>query len=419
MDKENDQKKQTPDPINSPIDSLLPPAQIHLFSNDEQTKNTFQELTEDWRFGRISMSVRGENLDEAITHYSRRKSPTLIIIQTETTDEAFQKKLEELSGVCGEETAAIVIGPVNDVQLYRHLTGMGISDYLVKPVSPTDMLAAIASSLQDIVGAVDSHLMAVYGIKGGVGATSVAAMMAHILSDSFHAKTLILDASGGASTLWTHFGFAPSGTLIEAARAIVDKDDDAFKRLIIKKGDYLHVMNCGAESIMDNPIAAQAFEMLLDKCLTLYPNVVLDLSRAPVQLTRMVMARANSIALVATPRVPDLSITKLMLKDLRELPGAAGRHPFIIINKSAMVKSTDISASDAAEALQTENVATLDWDAALFGETENSGEFIAERGGFVKYQSTLIPIIEKITGYKPVKDEAVKKDFLSFLKGGK
>jgi pilus assembly protein CpaE len=403
-----------------PVGGLLPPAQIHLFSEDEATLKTFQELSEDWRFGRISMSVRGKNLDEAIAHYTRRKSPTLIIIQTEDTSDAFQGNLGGLADVCQEGTAAIVIGPVNDVQLYRHLTGMGISDYLVKPVSDTQFTEAIATALQDIVGAVDSHLMAIAGVKGGVGTTTLCAMTAHVLSKNFQAKTLILDASGGASTLWTHFGFSPSGTLIEAARAVVDRDNDAFERLIVRKNDYLYVLNCGAESILDNPIAPQAFEMLLDKCLTLYPNVIVDLSRAPVKLIRMVTARANSIGIVTAPRVPDLSIAKLMLKNLRDMPGAAARIPTIFLNKIGAAKASDITAQDVKDALQSDKVVPLPWNSEAFAATENSGDFIATKPAFKKYQSLLIPAIEQMTGYKQNSNDlkTAEGGLFSFLKGG-
>lgn len=401
MDNETQEKTTETKQSHQTIDSLLPPAQIHLFSNDQKTIDTFQALAEDWRFGRITLSVRGKDLDEAINHYSRRKSPTLVIIQSDNTDDTFQTQLDGLAGVCNEGTAAIVIGPVNDVQLYRHLTGMGISDYLVKPVASEQLVEAIARSLEEMIGAVNSHLLAVTGVKGGVGTTTVSAMIAHILANDLGQKTLILDASGGASTLWNHFGFAPSGTLIEATRAIVDHDEDAFNRLIIKRGEQLHVLNSGAESILDNPVATQAFEMLLDKCLSVYPNVVLDLSRAPVQLVRMVAARANAVAVVATPRVPDLSIAKLLLKDLNDMPGAQNRKPFIFLNKCGLSKSSDIAVSDINEALQTDNIASLPWDGTMFAESENGGDFIGKQSGFKPFLNTLLPVITKLMGHKP------------------
>lgn len=384
----------------SKIDSLLPPAQVHLFSDDQDTIKTFQNLAEDWRFGRISMGVRGTSVDEAITYYSRRKSPTLMIIQTETTDEDFQKKLEDLANVCSEGTAAIVIGPVNDVQLYRHLTGMGISDYLVRPVNAEHLVEAIATSLQDLVGAVDSHLMAITGVKGGVGTTAVSSMLASIMAYHLNAKVLVLDASGGASTLWNQFGFSPSGTLIEAARAIVDKDEDAFSRLIIKLSDNLHILNCGAESILDNPVATQAYEMLLDKCLSVYPHIVLDLSGAPVQIKRMVLARANSIGIVATPRVPDLSLAKLLLKDLNDMPGSHSRIPTIFLNKTGLNKNVDVPAKDVEEALEAKSLVEIPWHATLFAEAENSGEMLAALSGFKSYIPSLSDVIIRMTGLK-------------------
>lgn len=382
------------------VDSLLPPASIHIFSDDLETLNLFHALGEDWRFGRINIGIRGDNLDEAIEHYSRRKSPTLIIVQTENTDTDFQNKLADLASVCDEGTAAIVIGPVNDVQLYRHLTGMGISDYLVAPIETENVIGAIAQSLQDIVGAVDSHLMAFVGVNGGVGTTCVSAMISDILANDMGTKTLVMDASGAYSTLWNHFGFSPSGTLIEAARSIVDKDDDAFKRLIIKKSDNLHIINSGAEDIFDNPVATQAYEMLLDHCLSLYPYVIIDTSGAPTQIKRMILARANTIGITTTPCVTDLSLTKLIMKGLKSLPGMENKSPLILLNKTGISKSLEISKDDVKEALETDNIINLPWNADMFMESENNGKPLSSHNDFTTYKSLLLPQLIKITGLK-------------------
>ena len=305
MDNIKGQNTPSTQAANPKVGGLLPPAKIHLFSDDLDTLNLFHALGEDWRFGRVSMGIRGDNLDQAIDHYARRKSPTLVIIQTEDTGAEFEQKLANLAELCDENTAAIIIGPVNDVQLYRHLTAIGISDYLVAPLESENFVEAIASSLQNIVGAVDSRLMTFIGAKGGVGTTSVAAMAADVLSNHFKAKTLILDAAGAKSTLWNHFAFSPAGTLIEAARAVVDNDKDALNRLIVKKSDTLHVLNTGTENIFDNPVATQAYELLLDYFLAIYPYVILDTSNAPIQIIRMAANRSHNITLVATPHVTD------------------------------------------------------------------------------------------------------------------
>ena len=377
------------------IDSLLPPAKIHLFSHHTETKELFDSLAEDWRFGRIHLATRGENLENAIEYYSRRKSPTLILIQTDTIDEDFQKRLEDLASLCDEGTAAIVIGPVNDVQLYRHLTNLGISDYLVSPMDKEDLVQAMAGALQNIIGAVDSHLMAFVGVKGGVGTTSIASAMADTLSKSYNAKTLIMDAAGARSTLWNNFGFTPTGSLIEAALAIADNDKETFNRLIVKNTNNLHALNSGTENILDKPVAVEAYEMLLDHCLSIYPNIVLDTSAAPAAIKKVVLARANSICVVTTPSVPALSLTKIMLKALSNIPGGHNKKPIIIVNKAGLAKKEEVSTDDIQKILEIDDLIKIPFDSSTYALAENNGEKISEQKGFTAQEKLFKQMIER------------------------
>ena len=391
------------------VDSLLPPAKIHLFSDDLETLNLFHGMGEDWRFGRVSMGIRGDDLDQAIDHYSRRKSPTLVIIQTDTTNDVFQSRLADLADVCDEGTAAIIIGPVNDVQLYRHLTNIGISDYLVAPVASEDLINAIASSLQNIVGSVDSHLMSFIGVKGGVGTTCVSAIAAECMANHFTAKTLILDAAGANSTLWNHFEFSPSGTLIEAARAVVDHDMDALDRLFIKKSDYLTALNIGAENILDNTIATEAFEILLDHCLSIFPYVVMDLSSASQKIKRLCLTRSNSIKIVSTPRVPDLSLTKMMLKEIGDMPGSDSRKPSLIINKINRAKANDVASKDVKETFLDQAIIEFPWDGDLFSNAENNGVPLSTQSGYSLYSNILTPHLSTTTNMSHFKHDMTQK----------
>jgi pilus assembly protein CpaE len=372
-------------------------------------------LGEDWRFGRVNIAIRGEDLDQAISHYERRKSPTLIIIQTDEIGEEFESKLGQLANLCSEDTAAIVIGPDNDVQLYRHLINIGVSDYLVAPLDYEGFIEAIAASLENIVGSVDSHLMTLIGAKGGVGTTCISAMIADILSKDFGAKTLIMDAAGAHSTLWNHFEFSPSGKLIEAARAAADKDKDALDRLIVKKSETLHILNTGAEHILENPVAAQAYEILLDHMLSIYPYIVLDTSGAPTPVKKMAVTRASNIAIVSGPRVPDLSQTKIMIKSLGEIPGAENRKVSLFINKMGAAKLSDIPADDIKQTLNIEDIVTLDWDPVLFAKSENAGEPIFEQSQYKKYSNIIKKYIADSTGLNLDKDDLKNQEKNGFM----
>ena len=156
----------------SPLSVLLPEASVTLFSNDSETHEIFTSISDDWRFARVTADARVGSAEEAIEFYNEYESPDLVIIQVDTIEGDLSERLEELSLHCGEQTSAIIIGPVNDVDLYRDLMAMGVSDYLVQPLEQEQFTDNIAATLLDKMGESESRLIALIGAKGGVGTTS-------------------------------------------------------------------------------------------------------------------------------------------------------------------------------------------------------------------------------------------------------
>jgi len=153
-------------------DILLPSASVFVFSKDADTLESAGALKDDWRFARVGVEIVSGDVDSAIEQFKANGASDLIIIQTDEIDDSFTERLGELSNYCDEGTAAIIIGPVNDVYLYRQLIDMGISDYLVRPVKTEIITDVIVKALIKRLGISGSRLIAVIGAKGGVG-TSV------------------------------------------------------------------------------------------------------------------------------------------------------------------------------------------------------------------------------------------------------
>jgi len=321
----------TKDVSKSTINTLLPPGDIHIFSASSHTLETVETIRNDWRFARLSLKIHGETLQDALAYYAENDSPHLIILQVDTTDESLEKALGGLSEYCNEGTAAIIIGPVNDVRLYRNLMAMGISDYLVAPVPADDLVSAIGNVLLDMMGTLGSQLIAVTGAKGGVGTSTMAQILSYALSDTLGQKTLLLDAAAGHSSLWSLFGFKPTRTIIEAAKAAVDRDIEELNQIMVTPNDRLSVMNSGAERLLDNPAAPQAYEMLLDRMLRLYPYVIVDMSGAPELIQRNILSRANSIFVVTTPTLTALSMSRGLIKEIQGIRGG-NKAPITLIN---------------------------------------------------------------------------------------
>lgn len=356
------------------LTSMLPMAHVHVFSAEENTQDVIASLSGDWRFGRVTLEVKGVTIDDAIALYETTQSPTIVIVQTSDTGSDFQEKLGKLAGNCAEGTSALVIGPVNDVQLYRTLTSIGVSDYLVHPVSLYDMAEAISRTLLTMLGASNSKLIAVIGAKGGSGTTNVAHMAAAISADILGQKTVLIDAAAGHSTLWAQFGLSPTGTLVEAAKAAIDRDHDTLSRILMAVSENLTFMNTGAEPLLSDTSKQKLFEMLLERMLAQYPVVIVDLSSTSPSVQSHVLSRSNGVLVVTPPTVNALSLTRTLTKEVLAMRGNDSAALRLIINRRGEAPAFEVPEKDIVEAVGIEVAATLPYAPKLFLKAESEGQ---------------------------------------------
>lgn len=362
---------------NTETSILLPESGVDFFIKDKETVESARSLIDDWRFARVDVSVEEGDVETAIEIYKEVESPALIIIETDVTDETFIERLKVLASHCSEGTNAIVIGPVNDINLYRHLTSMGISDYLVKPVAKDILSEVIAGSLIENLGASGSRLVVTIGAKGGVGTSSLTQALALGLSEKANKKTFLMDAAGGWSSLGVSMGFEPTTTLQEAVSAASTKDWDVLDRMVYKVNDKLSVLSSGAESMLEPSVHAQQYEELLDMVMGSYPVVIVDLSNSIPSLKKIVLERAHQVFVVTTPNLASLRATRALVQEINSLHGGETSKVELIVNMEGALTSKEISKKDIESALDFKPSAVVSFDPKLFFAAENEGKKIS------------------------------------------
>lgn len=373
---------------------LLPTASIGVFSTHAETLESARALAKDWRFARVEVAAHEGDANTAIATYQRHASPDLMIVQTDTIDDAFTEKLGELASYCEERTSAIVIGPVNDVALYRKLVGMGVSDYLVHPVTVDVLSEVIAKSLLEKLGVMDSRLLVVAGTKGGVGASVIAQALAWGASDVMGQKTLLLDVAGGWSTLGVGMGFDPSTTLSEAARAANKKSVEDFSRMLFEASDKLSVLASGGDIMLERPISHGQMESILDLALTQFPLVILDISGTAHSLRHKALVRANTVALVSTPTLPSLRMARTLMNELRNVRADTASSLRLITNMRGANAASEVPEGDIKEALDLAPAAEIPFNPKLFMSAESEGQKLLElRDGEALIKDTLVPLL--------------------------
>lgn len=375
---------------------LLPAATIDLFLKDKATIEAAKALESDWRFARVTIRVQEGDVENAIRLYAQSGSPEIIFIETDTTEESFIGRLGELSGNCNENTSAIVIGPVNDVNLYRSLTAMGVSDYLVRPVPMETLSDVIAGGLIDKLGASGSRLIAMIGAKGGAGTSVLSQAMALGSSDNLGQKTLLIDAAGAWSTNGVGLGFEPVASIGEAIKAVVARDADSLRRMLYQVNDKLFVLATGMEPMLETPAQIGQFEEILNTVMSSYPVVIVDLSGASSQIKKTVLIRAHETIIVSTPTVSALRLARTLIMETKKLHGGAAANIDLIVNMTGIAPGKEVPKVDIAAALDIKNAVQIPFDPKYFIGLETDGKKIGQDKVGQDIIQKILPLIQKI-----------------------
>ena len=196
---------------------------------------------------------------------------------------------------------------MNDVRFYRELINFGIQDYLVKPFTEEQLHEVIMQAqLQQSEAQASTeitktphNLTAVIGVRGGVGATTIAVSTAWLLAEHKQRNTALLD-------LDVHFGTGALSFDVEPGRGLTDaienpsRIDGLFiERALVKAHTRLGVLS--AEAPMHTPLTSEsdAFLHLQEELRNTFPFTIVDLPRHML-LQHPALMQSVNMAIVVT-----------------------------------------------------------------------------------------------------------------------
>src|SRR5678816_499884 len=167
--------------------------------------------------------VNKGGLRNAVQSLSVSASPNILFVDLSESGDPLND-INGLAEVCEPGTVVIAVGQVNDVRLYRDLVASGIQDYLLKPFTADQLRDAFAHAQMTISGPrvndasaseKPNVTAAVIGVRGGVGASTIASSLAWLMGDKGTRSTALLD-------LDVHFGTGALSLDLEPGRGLTD-----------------------------------------------------------------------------------------------------------------------------------------------------------------------------------------------------
>jgi pilus assembly protein CpaE len=375
----------------------IPRVSVQAFCETAETAAAVQAAAEDRRMTKAHVRVQMGGIAAAIEAYRSSPTPNVIALETETRGEDIINGLEDLSHVCDAATRVIVIGHVNDVTVYRELVRRGVSEYLIAPVKPLEIVRAVSL----LFGAPDAkpvgRIMAVVGAKGGVGASTIAHNIAWAVARDLKLDAVISDLDLAFGTASLDFNQDPPQGIAEAVSAPERVDTAFIDRLLSKCTDHLSLLAAPATIDRVYDFTAESFDPVIDVLRASVPCVVLDVPHLWSAWSKRVLVGADSILIVAAPELASLRNAKNLIDMLKALR-PNDRRPLYCLNQVGMPKRPEIKAPDFAAALEDEPVAIIPFEPQLFGTAANNGQMIAEIAASHRIAEIFRQLAQTITG---------------------
>jgi pilus assembly protein CpaE len=316
--------------------------------------------------------IRRGGIKAALNALRKSATPRVLIVDVSAADQPLTA-LHELSFVTEPDVRVLVLGAVDNLDFYREVTrGLGALEYLTKPVSHDTILRHFAPLIAGRAPVMETGnggcVLSITGVRGGVGATTIAVNLAWHFGVSSDRHTVLLDPDLHRGTAAMMLD-SPAGPGLRMALENPDRIDELFvERSAQPVSARLHVL-AGETKLAEQPgYSGNAAQQLLEALSRRYNFVVADVPFMPHPLYRDLLDLAHQRIFVLEPTLACVRDTLRMLA----LPAGVSqsRRPVLVLNRvgrrgalprrrieEALKAKIDIAIPDLPRAV--ENAATM------------------------------------------------------------
>lgn len=379
----------------------IPRISIQAFCEAPETATAMQQAGGDRRVAKTHFNLQMGSIKTAIQHFADSPTPNLLIVESREAPEQVLEDVSGLAQVCDAGTKVIVIGHVNDINLYRNLIERGVSEYVVAPIQPLQLIDLIADIYLDPDAPVLGRTIAFIGAKGGVGSSTVAHNVSWIISEQMKQDVVLADLDLPFGTAGLDFNQDPPQGIQEAISAPEQVDEVMLERLLTKCSEHLNLLAAPGSLDREADFEADTFEATIDLVRQSTPIMVMDIPHLWTAWSRKTLREADEIVITAAPDLANLRNARNMvdtLKHTRQNDAA----PMLVINMAGVPKRPEISVKDFADAIGITPSLVIPYDPQLFGTAANNGQMIGELNAQSKPAEGFRELTRLLTGGRDV-----------------
>jgi pilus assembly protein CpaE len=283
--------------------------------------------------------------------------PSLIVVSVE---EPLTRSLTTIQALTRGNPRWTVVGIVGqfDREVFRRTVLAGARDVLIRGSSPSDLhdslvqahnadAIRIAASGHDPTAPTGS-IIALFGVKGGVGKTMLATNLAVALAEETSASVALVDLDVPFGDVALMLDIQPTQDILDALDENVLNDLERLQKLLVRTPHGLHVLAAPLAPDDAGSVDSRRVGQLLLRLAALHQFVLVDTPAGLTELTAAALDVAELGVLVTTPEIAALRRTHACLRLLQGLEFPTNKLQLVLNRESS---KTRVSAGEAAEVL--------------------------------------------------------------------
>jgi pilus assembly protein CpaE len=392
----------------------VPRISIHAFCETPETTVLLERAAVDRRLSKTHMTMHMGGLPKAVDHFQTASTPNLIIIEALDGGDSLFAQLGELAEVCDPSTKVIVLGRANDIGLFRELMRQGISDYIVRPKSPLQIIKSIATLYIDPAAPPIGKTIAFVGARGGAGSSTLAHNVAWCSAEEMQSDTVILDLDLPFGTASLDFEQDPTSGLIEALSSPERLDDVLLDRLLQKHTERLSLFTAPNLLDRDYDIDDQAFETVVDVVRGAAPTIIVDVPHIWTGWSKRLLQSADQIVITATADLASFRNTKNLV-DIISGSRPNDSPPILVINQFD-AKLSSVQPQQYEEHVGLKPAMVFGWEPQLFHTAATNAAPIVQVGAKSKTAQSIRELTSFILGRTPIASKKSKFSLAGLVK---
>ena len=326
-----------------------------------------------------SVVVAGDG-NEAVRLWSS-EHPALILLDIGLPKLDGYQVAERIRSEEGGGAHVPIIMLTSEKEVEQKVRGLraGADDYLVKPFHQAELLARMRGLLSRFTGSDAASrarppmgkMIAFYGAKGGVGATTIAINTAISMHNSLDRKVALVDA---VLQFGDHRVFLDLGNDRKSVTDLMTApqlDAELLKSVVVKHDSGVDLLLAPTSPEEADLVTPENFAAVLAMLRTMYDYVIVDVDKRLGDLVLSVLDHADEVHIVMTADLSCLKNVRLVLEALRRI-GFDPKRLKLVLNRSNAFTGISTGAAESALKREFETRITNEYRTAISAQNTGS-----------------------------------------------